>query len=135
MGEPRDHEQRLQRRHRCPGADIDALCVGPRHATREEDFFILLHDMLPEAHVPLLKFKFQGISVDLLYARLALWVIPEQSVRSLNGCRVTDRILRLVPNILAFRTTLRYKASLAVPSLSLRIQSFSCSAIPIPANL
>ncbi|KAI5060004.1 hypothetical protein GOP47_0024424 [Adiantum capillus-veneris] len=103
---------------------------------------------VPEAHVPLLKFKFQGISVDLLYARLALWVIPEdldlshdsiqvdeQSVRSLNGCRVTDRILRLVPNILAFRTTLRYKASLAVPSLSLRIQSFSCSAIPIPANL
>ncbi|KAI5060627.1 hypothetical protein GOP47_0025047 [Adiantum capillus-veneris] len=152
MGEARDQKQRLQPPVCCAGkcqdlhvwfvsarcalsgADIDALCVGPRHATREEDFFILLHDMLrempqvtelhpvPEAHVPLLKFKFQGISVDLLYARLALWVIPEdldlshdsilcnvdeQSVRSLNGCRVTDRILRLVPNILAFRTTLR----------------------------
>ncbi|MCO5578842.1 hypothetical protein L7F22_032689 [Adiantum nelumboides] len=117
-----------------PGADIDTLCIGPRHATREEDFFVVLHDMLmempevtelhpvPDAHVPILKFKFKGISIDLLYARLALWVIPEdldisqesilcnvdeQSVRSLNGCRVTDQILRLVPNIQNFRTTLR----------------------------
>lgn len=33
--------------------------------------------------------------------------LDEQSVRSLNGCRVTDQVLRLVPNIPAFRTTLR----------------------------
>ncbi|KAK4767646.1 hypothetical protein SAY86_015396 [Trapa natans] len=117
-----------------PGADIDTLCVGPRHATREEDFFGELHRMLsemsevselhpvPDAHVPVLKFKFSGVSIDLLYAKLSLFVIPEdldvsqdsilqnadeQTVRSLNGCRVTDQILRLVPNIQNFRTTLR----------------------------
>ncbi|KAI4350970.1 hypothetical protein L6164_005372 [Bauhinia variegata] len=117
-----------------PGADIDTLCVGPRHASREEDFFGELGKMLsempevselhpvPDAHVPVMKFKFNGVSIDLLYGKLSLWVIPEdldisqesilqnadeQTVRSLNGCRVTDRILRLVPNIQNFRTTLR----------------------------
>jgi len=34
---------------------------------------------VPDAHVPVMKFKFNGVSVDLLYARLALWVIPEVS--------------------------------------------------------
>ncbi|CAH2037069.1 unnamed protein product [Thlaspi arvense] len=117
-----------------PGADIDTLCVGPRHATRDGDFFGELQRMLseapevtelhpvPDAHVPLMGFKLNGVSIDLLYAQLPLWVIPEdldisqdsilqnadeQTVRSLNGCRVTDQILRLVPNIENFRTTLR----------------------------
>lgn len=33
--------------------------------------------------------------------------LDQKSVRSLNGCRVTDEILRLVPNINNFRLTLR----------------------------
>ncbi|XP_039143774.1 nuclear poly(A) polymerase 1-like [Dioscorea cayenensis subsp. rotundata] len=117
-----------------PGADIDTLCMGPKHATREEDFFVELHNMLaempevselhpvPDAHVPVMGFKFNGVSIGLLYASLSLWVIPEdsdisvdsilqnadeQTGRSLNGCRVTDQIVRLVPNIQSFRTTLR----------------------------
>ncbi|KAG8094438.1 hypothetical protein GUJ93_ZPchr0012g20239 [Zizania palustris] len=118
-----------------PGADIDTLCVGPRHATRSEYFFQALYDILadmtevtelhpvPDAHVPVLNFKLNGVSIDLLYAKLTHVVIPEdldlshdsilynvdeQTVRSLNGCRVTDQILRLVPNILTFRTALRF---------------------------
>ncbi|CAM6110473.1 unnamed protein product [Calypogeia fissa] len=117
-----------------PGADIDTLCVGPQHVSREGDFFGELHRILaeipevtelhpvPDAHVPVMRFKFNGISIDLVYARLNSWDISEdldisqesvlrnvdeQSVRSLNGCRVTDQILRLVPNIQHFRTTLR----------------------------
>ena len=35
---------------------------------------------VPDAHVPVLKFKFNGVSIDLLYAKLSLWVIPEVSV-------------------------------------------------------
>lgn len=120
-----------------PGADIDTLCVGPRHITREEEFFGLLQKKLeamqevtemhavPDAFTPVIKFCFSGISIDLLYARMLLPSIPEdlniwetaalrnvdradeQTVRSLNGCRVTDMILRLVPNIGHFRTVLR----------------------------
>ncbi|CAL5215259.1 unnamed protein product [Lathyrus oleraceus] len=117
-----------------PGADIDVLCVGPRHTTRDEDFFGELHKMLskmpevtelrpvPGARVPVMGFKFNDVSMDLLYANLSLWVIPEdldlsqesilqnadeKSVLSLNGCRVTDQILNLVPNVQNYRTTLR----------------------------
>ncbi|KAL4614962.1 hypothetical protein ACB092_07G090400 [Castanea dentata] len=117
-----------------PGADIDTLCVGPRHVTREEDFFGELHRMLaelpevqelhpvPDAFVPVMKFKFNGVSIDLLYAKLGLWTIPEdlnislpsllldldeKSVLSINGSRVTDKILHMVPNVQNFQTTLR----------------------------
>ncbi|KAG6527846.1 hypothetical protein ZIOFF_009980 [Zingiber officinale] len=70
-----------------PGADVDTLCVGPSYVNQEEDFFIILHDLLdemeevselhpvPDAHVPVLKFKFLGISIDLLYANISQLVI------------------------------------------------------------
>ncbi|VAI45847.1 unnamed protein product [Triticum turgidum subsp. durum] len=71
-----------------PGADIDILCVGPSYVNREEDFFVTLHGILtqleevtelqpvPDAHVPLMKFKFHGMAIDLLYASVSLAVIP-----------------------------------------------------------
>ncbi|MBW0463086.1 hypothetical protein O181_002801 [Austropuccinia psidii MF-1] len=116
-----------------PGADIDTLCVVPRQITREH-FFEILPIMLkdrpevtelatvPEAFVPIIKLKFSGIEVDLLFARLALPCVPDslelrddallknlddRCVRSLGGSRVTDEILRLVPDVSVFRDSLR----------------------------
>ncbi|XP_034040451.1 poly(A) polymerase gamma isoform X2 [Thalassophryne amazonica] len=115
------------------GADIDALCVAPRHVERS-DFFQSFFEKLKhheeikdlraveDAFVPVIKFKFDGIEIDLLFARLALQSIPDnldlrgdsilrnldiRCIRSLNGCRVTDEILYLVPNKENFRLTLR----------------------------
>lgn len=115
------------------GADIDALCVAPRHIYRS-DFFSSFYQLLKEhpevtdlraveeAYVPVIKMNFDGIEIDMLFARLLLKEIPDsmdlkddmllkhldaKCVRSLNGCRVTDEILSLVPNIENFRLTLR----------------------------
>ena len=66
--------------------------------------------------------KFDGVEIDMLYARVAERVITKdmslrdsnvlrnldmRCVRSLNGCRVTDEIINLVPDIETFRMTLR----------------------------
>ena len=94
-----------------PGADVDTLCVVPKHVQRE-DFFGIFETMLrareevtevasvPEAFVPVIKVKFQGISIDFLFGRLALARIEdnltlqdsnllknldERDVRSLGG--------------------------------------------------
>ncbi|KZV76021.1 poly-A polymerase [Peniophora sp. CONT] len=116
-----------------PGSDIDTLCVVPKHVTRDdffETFEQLLREMdgvlevsgVPEAFVPVIKCKISGIPIDFLMARLELSSIPEDlslqddnllrhlddfTIRSLNGSRVTDEILRLVPNVGVFRDALR----------------------------
>lgn len=58
----------------------------------QEDFFIVLHNMLrstPEvseihcvkdAKVPLMRFKLDGILIDLPYAQLKVLYVPEVSV-------------------------------------------------------
>jgi len=115
------------------GADIDTLCVVPRHIERK-DFFTTFFDTLKDteditdvraikdAFVPLIKLYFNNIEMDILFARLNLDNIKndqdlrddnllrdldEKCVRSLNGCRVTDEILHQVPDIDTFRQTLR----------------------------
>uniref|UniRef100_A0A6B2KX97 polynucleotide adenylyltransferase n=1 Tax=Arcella intermedia TaxID=1963864 RepID=A0A6B2KX97_9EUKA len=115
-----------------PGSDIDTLCVFPRHVERK-DFFETLYTIfknhadvanltaVPDAYVPVMKLYFENVQIDLLCSRLSLSIIPEdfdlldpnnlrniddQSIRSLNGCRVADQIMRLVPSIPNFRTTL-----------------------------
>ena len=115
------------------GADIDALCVAPRHILREDyfDSFLELLRQLPEvgdlravpdAFVPVIKMTYDGIEIDMTFARLALKEVAEDQslmdtillknldekcVRSLNGCRVTDEILNQVPNKDTFRIALR----------------------------
>lgn len=117
-----------------PGSDIDALCVCPRHIDRDEDFFGRLYQIfasnpeitelnaVPDAYVPVMNFVFNNVSIDFVMTRVALSHIPddfdllgdnvlknldEKSVRGINGPRVTDRLLELVPNIPNFRMALR----------------------------
>jgi poly(A) polymerase len=104
-----------------------------RHVLRE-DYFNTFVELLkknpevtdlravPEAFVPVIKMNFDGIEIDMTFARLALKEVhanqslsdpmllrnlDQKCVRSLNGCRVTDEILRQVPNTDTFRVTLR----------------------------
>jgi poly(A) polymerase len=115
------------------GGDIDTLLIAPRHIDRT-DFFTSFVELLrrqsevrdlrtiEEAFVPVIKLTFDGIELDMLFARLALPIIPDnldlkddkllhnldpRCARSLNGCRVADEILNLVPDRETFKSTLR----------------------------
>ncbi|KAI8328018.1 Poly(A) polymerase [Chlamydoabsidia padenii] len=114
-------------------ADIDTLCVLPRNITRD-DFFDTMQSILKkqpgieklnairESFVPVMKFKYFNIPIDLVCTILPLSTIPEdlnvnnpsllrymddRCIRSLNGTRVADELLDLVPNVHTFRTVLR----------------------------
>lgn len=116
-----------------PFSDIDTLIVVPRHVTRD-DFFkvfeVLLKERselkeitcIPDAFVPVIKVDFDDISIDLVVARLdiprilmdlslndknLLRNIDEKDLRSINGTRVTDEILQLVPKPTVFKHALR----------------------------
>lgn len=119
------------------GSDIDALCIGPPNV-RREDFFASFVEKLnqhehvtkcvpiPDAYTPIIKLKMRGVCIDLLFARLArpladgenpeevvkddevLMSMDDKSVRCINGLRVADQILQLVPNQETFRCTLRF---------------------------
>lgn len=116
-----------------PGSDIDTLVVVPKHVTRN-DFFEVFAELLrkrpeleeiapvPDAFVPILKLQFGGISIDLIFAKLDIPRVPrdltlndknllrnvdEKDLRALNGTRVTDEILTLVPKPTVFKHALR----------------------------
>ncbi|CAN8260251.1 unnamed protein product [Cochlearia groenlandica] len=115
-------------------SDIDALCIGPFFASMAEDFFVVLLNMLKsrkevsevhcvkDAKVPLIRFKFDGILVDLPYAQLRVLSIPndvdmlnpfflrdidETSWKSLSGVCANKCILQIVPSIELFQSLLR----------------------------
>ena len=114
-------------------SDIDSLCVFPSHVSRE-DFFtrgvsflqecpdISLLLPIPEAYTPVVKFQINEYSVDMLMVTLPCQKVPsdldildaswlkgqdEQGVRSLNGPRVAESILNLVPNQEVYANALR----------------------------
>ena len=109
------------------GADIDALCIAPYHVTRS-DFFQKFYELLQfqdevqelraieEAFVPVIKFRYNGIEIDMTFARLQNEVptgpesivetllhpntmdgMEAKCIRSLNGYRSTMELLKLVP--------------------------------------
>jgi poly(A) polymerase len=114
-------------------SDLDLLIVVPKNIERTH-FFGQLYEKLknsPEvkntsaiedAHVPIITMMFHNTPVDLLMASLDKVAIPqnwnildernlrnvsEQCQRSLNGPRVVQDILSLVPDVENFRITLR----------------------------
>lgn len=120
-----------------PGSDIDTLIVAPKYVTRDDYFKYfpdLLESMAPkgaitdlaavtDAFVPIIKFEYFGISIDLIFSRIIqkqlapdfqdlkdsglLRGLDEAELRSLNGTRVTDEILTLVPEQSTFKLALR----------------------------
>jgi poly(A) polymerase len=116
-----------------PDADIDTLCVAPSFITRSDlfsSFVALLKERseismvsaIPEAYTPVLKFNINGQAIDMIFVSLGIESVPhdvdvlnfkyfkgldEQGVRSLNGSRVAECIVRLVPNFQTFCMTLR----------------------------
>lgn len=120
-----------------PGSDIDTLCIGPPHVSREDFFTAFVEKLnqqeyvtecvpIPDAYTPIIKLKMRGVLIDLLFARLVrplgegedpeevvkedevLKNMDERSVRCINGFRVANQILQLVPDQETFRQTLRF---------------------------
>uniref|UniRef100_A0A8C9GJE5 polynucleotide adenylyltransferase n=1 Tax=Piliocolobus tephrosceles TaxID=591936 RepID=A0A8C9GJE5_9PRIM len=118
-----------------PNSDIDCIFLSPKNITREiffNEFFLKLQQdknvkklqALPETYTPIIKFIYDGVDIDLLLATLPYrtlkdcpysldndYIFKNQddiTVRCLNGIRVADLILSLVPNKEQFRNTLRF---------------------------
>ncbi|DBA03160.1 TPA: hypothetical protein N0F65_003880 [Lagenidium giganteum] len=116
-----------------PGADIDTICVAPRHVTRE-DFFTSLKEIflknpkvtnlvsIEGAIVPIITFDYEEINIDLQIAILPRNTIPDNinilddnilsgvdtaTEKSLNGPRVTELMIKLTPNRESFISVLR----------------------------
>ncbi len=120
-----------------PGSDIDTLVVCPSNVTIEDFFSTfpeILQKMAPagsiselklkpDAFAPIITLKYNGVDLDLLFGRIAihnqikkdlvmttpdlLRGLNDQEVRQLNGVRVAEEMLSLIPEQGVFRTALR----------------------------
>eukprot|EP00815_Leptocylindrus_aporus_P003914 CAMPEP_0116053328 /NCGR_PEP_ID=MMETSP0322-20121206/2115_1 /TAXON_ID=163516 /ORGANISM="Leptocylindrus danicus var. apora, Strain B651" /LENGTH=794 /DNA_ID=CAMNT_0003536457 /DNA_START=7 /DNA_END=2391 /DNA_ORIENTATION=+ len=120
-----------------PGADIDTICVAPSIVTREHFFGTVVDPItgrvskdplslaerirahpdvtnfnaVESAAVPILTFDWEGVNIDLLFARLATSTVPPEfdinddrvldgvdsaTEKSLNGPRVTNLIAKFM---------------------------------------
>jgi len=121
-----------------PGSDIDSLVVVPEYVRRVEYFKYfgeMLQNMAPpgaigdlmvleDAYVPVIRFKYSGINIDLAFSRASstqlsadnrsIWKdkslyrdLDGAEKRSLGGVRTTDELLQLVPEQRTFSDALR----------------------------
>nr|POF23991.1 poly(a) polymerase pla1 [Quercus suber] len=118
-------------------SDVDALMLAPKHVTREDFFDVMpgmlkqtypVPDQMTEPNavpgisVPIIKVIIQDVDIDLIFTNLPISQIPEKldlsdtnllrgidrtDMRCLNGTRVTNKILQLVPHTKVFRLALR----------------------------
>lgn len=116
-----------------PDSDVDVLCICPQFISRY-DFFGSFCDELracphasmvlavPEAYTPVVKFNYLDQPVDMIFVSLPMASIPtdidllndaflkdqdEKGVRSLNGVRVAEYLVKSVPDFTVFRSSLR----------------------------
>uniref|UniRef100_A0A663N2L9 polynucleotide adenylyltransferase n=1 Tax=Athene cunicularia TaxID=194338 RepID=A0A663N2L9_ATHCN len=79
------------------GADIDAVCVAPEHVERSDffkSFFVKLkHEnqiknlrAVEDAYVPVVKFEFDGIEIDLVFARLLMPTVSANLDLRVDSC-------------------------------------------------
>lgn len=115
-----------------PNSDLDAVLIAPQGVERSHFFSsfvellrqqVEIKDVCPieSTFVPVVKFTYYGMEVDLLFATLRCSSIPDdarllcndflaylddKSKLSINGWRVSQTILKLVPDLNLFRMVL-----------------------------
>ena len=76
---------------------------------------------IPDAYVPIINFKYEGVDIDLSFASISQSQVPldlelsdsilngldDTTIKSINGTRVADTMLKLVPNSPVFKHALR----------------------------
>lgn len=118
------------------GSDVDVLIIIPDNMSRTEFFENWMQYMqIPEikdailiadSFVPIIKCNWSGIDIDISCCqmeegridenlhpsaeddRILEYIHEESSVRSLNGVRVSERLLYLVPDIKTFQMVTRF---------------------------
>jgi poly(A) polymerase len=117
-----------------PSSDIDTLVLIPSSVSRDRFFSEFISDILAkdpcvseclpvtDARVPIAKVKYRGIFLDILVACVPptaivagmdsvddslIFKVDEKCMKSMNGIRVADKILKLVPDPRTFREASR----------------------------